>query len=84
MKGALLQILLDGGYFLDPPTPGGDEADFAPHMKKPVLIVNGRYDFSFPLKEAQDPLFAMLGTPSADKRHVILVAPHGISAERPI
>ena len=41
-------VLLDGGYFLDPPPPGGDQADFAPRMKMPVLMVNGRYDFTFP------------------------------------
>ena len=40
-------IFLDGGYFLDPPPPGGDQADFAPRMKKPVLMVNGRYDYVF-------------------------------------
>ena len=76
-------IFLDGGYFLDPPTPGGDEADFAPRVKQPVLMVNGRYDYVFPLDKAQDPLFAMLGTPEKDKRHLILDTPHDVTAQRP-
>ncbi len=42
-------VFLDGGYFLDPPPPGGDQADIAPHMKKPVLMLNGRYDYTFSL-----------------------------------
>jgi serine/threonine protein kinase/formylglycine-generating enzyme required for sulfatase activity/dienelactone hydrolase len=76
-------ILLDGGYFLETPPPGGDQADFAPRMKRPVLMVNGRYDFTFPLEKAQNPLFEMLGTPAEDKRHVILETPHDVTEQRP-
>ena len=49
-------ILLDGGFFLETPPRGGDQADFAPRMKRPVLMVNGRYDFTFPLEKAQRPV----------------------------
>lgn len=77
-------VYLDGGYFLDAPPPGGDQADFAPRMKKPVLMVNGRYDFTFPVKTAQDPLFKMLGTPEGDKRHLILDTPHDVTEQRPL
>ncbi|HMH15870.1 MAG TPA: protein kinase [Edaphobacter sp.] len=76
-------IFLDGGYFLDAPPPGGDQADFAPRMKKPVLMVNGRYDFTFSLKKSQEPLFNMLGTPAEDKKHVILETPHDVTEQRP-
>ncbi len=76
-------IFLDGGFFLDPPAAGRDQADFAPRLKLPVLMVNGRYDFSFSLDRAQRPLFRMLGTPDADKRHVLLETPHDVSARRP-
>jgi eukaryotic-like serine/threonine-protein kinase len=76
-------IFLDGGYFLFPPTPGNDQADFAPRLKLPVLMVNGRYDYSFSLDRAQNPLFAMLGTPAADKRHLVLDTPHDVTEQRP-
>ncbi|MEI9978984.1 MAG: protein kinase [Edaphobacter sp.] len=76
-------IFLDGGYFLDPPPPGGDQADFAPRMKKPVLMVNGRYDYTFSVEDAQNPLFRMLGTPEADKKHVLLETPHDVTEDRP-
>ena len=76
-------IFLDGGYFLFPPPPGADQADFAPRMKKPVLMVNGRYDFSFSLEKSQNPLFAMLGTTADDKRHVVLDTPHDVTQQRP-
>ena len=76
-------IFLDGGYFLVPVPPGLDQADFAPRLKKPVLMVNGRYDYTFPVQTSQDPLFRMLGTPAADKRHVILETPHDVTEDRP-
>jgi eukaryotic-like serine/threonine-protein kinase len=76
-------IFLDGGYFLFPPPAGADQADFAPRMKKPVLMVNGRYDFSFSLEKSQNPLYAMLGTPADDKRHVVLDTPHDVTQQRP-
>jgi eukaryotic-like serine/threonine-protein kinase len=76
-------IFLDGGYFLFPPTPGNDQADFAPRLKMPVLMVNGRYDYAFSLDRAQNPLFAMLGTPAGDKRHLVLDTPHDVTEQRP-
>jgi len=76
-------IFLDGGYFLQQPQAGVDQADFAPRMKKPVLMVNGRYDYTFPLATSQDPLFRMLGTPAAEKSHVVLDTPHDVTEQRP-
>jgi dienelactone hydrolase len=75
-------IFLDGGYFLQQPPPGGDAADFAPRLKKPVLMVNGRYDYTFPVVKAQNPLFEMLGTPLANKSHVVLDTPHDVTEQR--
>jgi eukaryotic-like serine/threonine-protein kinase len=77
-------ILLDGGYFLTRLPPGVDQADYAPRLKIPVLMVNGRYDYTFPPETSQDPLFRMLGTPAADKRHVVLDTPHDVSEDRPV
>ena len=76
-------VFLDGGFFLDKPSAGRDQADFAPRLKIPVLMVNGRYDFSFSLQRAQLPLFQMLGTRKADKKHVVLESPHDVRAKRP-
>ena len=75
-------VFLDGGYFLEKLPPGVDQADFAPRLKAPVLMVNGRYDYTFPPETSQDPLFRMLGTPAADKRHVVLDTPHDVSEQR--
>lgn len=76
-------IFLDGGFFLDPSPAGGDQADFAPRMKKPVLMVNGRYDYVFSAQLSQDPMFNMLGTAPKDKEHIVLETPHDVTEQRP-
>ncbi|HXE30232.1 MAG TPA: bifunctional serine/threonine-protein kinase/formylglycine-generating enzyme family protein, partial [Terriglobales bacterium] len=76
-------VWLDGGYFLDPPVPGGDQAEFATRLKIPVLMVNGKYDYVFAVEPAQNPLFNMLATPPADKRHVLLDTAHDVTDRRP-
>jgi len=76
-------VFLDGGYFQqEHPAPGMDQADFAPRLTKPVLMVNGRYDATFPFESSQAPLFRMLGTPKADKRHVVFDTPHDVRLRR--
>ncbi len=75
-------IFLDGGFFLGASSPATDQVNFAPRLKKPVLMVNGRYDYTFSLERAQMPLFRMLGSPEADKRHIVLEAPHDVTNRR--
>src|SRR4029078_9265612 len=77
-------LLCPAGFSsLAPPLAGRDQADFAPRLELPVLMVNGRYDFSFSLERAQEPLFRMLAAPAADKRHVVLDSPHDVRLRRP-
>jgi formylglycine-generating enzyme required for sulfatase activity/tRNA A-37 threonylcarbamoyl transferase component Bud32 len=76
-------VFLDGGYFLQQPSPGADQADFVPRLKKPVLMVNGRFDYTFPPETSQDPMFRMLGTPPNEKSHVVLDTPHDVTEQRP-
>jgi pimeloyl-ACP methyl ester carboxylesterase len=52
-------------------------------MKKPVLMVNGRYDYVFSVNLAQNPMFNMLGTPPTDKQHIVLEASHDVTEQRP-
>lgn len=41
-----------------------------------MLMLNGREDFTFPIQESQRPMFRLLGTPDADKRHVVYDGGH--------
>jgi pimeloyl-ACP methyl ester carboxylesterase len=46
-----------------------------PHVKIPVLMINGRDDFSAS-QAAQERVFELLGTPPEHKRHVALDGGH--------
>jgi dienelactone hydrolase len=52
------------------PPPEIDPINFATRVTTPVLMLNGRDDFTFPVESSQTPMFQMLGTPPADKRRV--------------
>ena len=69
-------VLLSGGFETWTIPPEADPVNFAPRVKQPVLMVNGRDDFDLPYASAQVPLFKMLGTAAADKRHAVLEGGH--------
>jgi eukaryotic-like serine/threonine-protein kinase len=69
-------VLWAGGFPMNTRLPEVDEINFAPHVKTPVLMLNGRQDFTFPLEASQKPMFKWLGTPEADKRHGIYEGGH--------
>jgi eukaryotic-like serine/threonine-protein kinase len=71
-------VLADGGCEVWKTLPEEDPLNFVPHIKIPVLMINGRYDFGIPLETCQLPFFRLLGTPAADKRQVLLDSGHGI------
>ncbi len=73
-------IFLDGGFFTEKPLPGTDQADFAPHVHAPTLLITGKYDWIFFGKDA---LVRMLGAPAADKRVVVFDTAHDVSEQRP-
>lgn len=60
-------ILWSGGLPTSANPPEVDPLNFAPRVTTPVLMLNGRDDFTFPVATSQEPLFRLLGTPAADK-----------------
>lgn len=66
------------GFYLERMSAEVDPINFAPRMKIPVLILNGRYDFTFPESSSQLPLFQTLGTPAAHKRRVVYDSGHNL------
>jgi hypothetical protein len=53
-----------------------DPFHFAPHVKIPTLMLNGRDDFDYPLESSQEPLFRLLGTSEKDKSHIFWEGGH--------
>jgi pimeloyl-ACP methyl ester carboxylesterase len=69
-------VLLAGGFETWNMPAEVDPVNFAPRVTQPVLMVNGREDFDLPYDTAQVPMFDMLGTAAADKRHVVMEGGH--------
>jgi cephalosporin-C deacetylase-like acetyl esterase len=69
-------VLWSGGFPMTTRLPEIDEINFAPRVKTPVLMLNGRQDFTFPFESSQKPMFKWLGTPEADKNHGIYDGGH--------
>jgi dienelactone hydrolase len=60
------------------PPPERNPLNFAPRIRKPILMLNGKYDTAFPLQISQIPLYKFLGTPETDKYHKIYETGHFI------
>jgi serine/threonine protein kinase/formylglycine-generating enzyme required for sulfatase activity/cephalosporin-C deacetylase-like acetyl esterase len=69
-------VLLGGGFEFAKKLPEADEINFAPRVKVPTLMVNGRFDHFFPLDTSQNVMFRFLGAPEKDKRHAVLEGGH--------
>jgi len=74
-------ILVVGGFILLPETkqvPHADQINFAPRVKTPILMINGRYDYIFPYERAQVPMYRFLGTPEEHKDHIVYDTDHNV------
>ena len=71
-----VSVLLSGGFDGAKKLPEVDEINFAPRVKVPTLMLNGRYDHFFPLETSQNVMFRFLGTPEKGKRHAVLDGGH--------
>lgn len=60
-----------------PSTPEVDPANALPRVHQPTLLLSGEFDAMIPLDNASR-YFALLGTPAAEKRHVVAIGGHFI------
>jgi hypothetical protein len=59
-------VLIGGGYSEKPLQPEVEPFKYAPHVKIPVLMINGRHDIWWPLHSSQTPFYEDLGTPDKE------------------
>jgi eukaryotic-like serine/threonine-protein kinase len=71
-------VLQSGGFYSVKVLPEADQFNFAPRVKVPVLMLNGRYDYYFSLLAYQDPMFRLLGSRPEQKRHIVYDAGHDL------
>jgi eukaryotic-like serine/threonine-protein kinase len=67
-------VLISGGMGTGRPLPESDMLNFAPRIRVPTLMVNGKGDFAYPLETAQRPLFRLIG--AEQKHHAIFNGGH--------
>jgi formylglycine-generating enzyme required for sulfatase activity/dienelactone hydrolase len=58
--------------------PEADPFNYVTRLTIPVLMLNGRHDMFFPLETSQKPMYQLLGTPEAQKRHVVAEGGHDV------
>jgi hypothetical protein len=68
--------VLAGGFDAAKKLPEVDEINFAPRVRVPTLLVDGRYDNIFPLEPSQNVMFRFLGADEKYKRHAVLDGGH--------
>jgi eukaryotic-like serine/threonine-protein kinase len=72
-------IVAMGG--LDPgvrPHPEVDPANYAPRVRLPILMLNGRYDLVAPLESSARPMFDLLGTSPENKALRVYDSDHAV------
>jgi eukaryotic-like serine/threonine-protein kinase len=73
-----VNVLVLGGLDFQRSLPEADVINFLPHVKQPTLMLNGRYDFFFPVQSSQEPLYRFLGSKKEEKKHLIYDTGHNI------
>jgi cephalosporin-C deacetylase-like acetyl esterase len=71
-------VLISPGFNTQMSLPEVDQLNFAPRIKVPVLMLNGRFDFIYAPEISQLPMFRLLGTPKENKRRVVYDTGHNI------
>ena len=77
-------VLLAGGFPVTRELPELDLINFMPRVTLPLLMLNGRLDFEYPVETSQKPMFRFLGTPAEHKDHKIFEAGHAIIPIQPM
>jgi dienelactone hydrolase len=82
LEPRLKTSVLQGAGISGEAAPEIDWRTYAPRVRMPTLMLNGRYDFGAPVETVQRPLFALLGTPAEHKRHTLFETGHALPIER--
>ena len=71
-----VNILIVGGLTGRLSLPEIDQINYISRVKIPTLMLNGRYDFTFPYDNTVVPFYNLLGTPAKDKRLCVYETDH--------
>jgi eukaryotic-like serine/threonine-protein kinase len=49
-----------------------------PRVKQPTLMLNGHYDFFFPVESTQEPFYKLLGSKKDEKKRLLYESGHAV------
>jgi dienelactone hydrolase len=75
IKASMLYV---AGLTMERGRPEVEPINHLPRISTPVLMLNGKYDFFFPLETAQKPFFEFLGTPAEHKQWIVYEGGHDV------
>lgn len=55
--------------------------NYVTRVTPPVIMINGEYDYFFPVETTQRPMFELIGTPEEDKKWVVFPGSHSVPKE---
>jgi len=71
-------VLALGGLDFHRSLPEVDTINFISRVKQPVLMLNGQYDFFFPVESTQDPFYRLLGSRKEQKKRLLYETGHNL------
>jgi hypothetical protein len=74
-------VLYVAGLYFQSSLPEVDGINYVTRVKQPVIMINGEYDYFFPLETSQRPMFELFGTPEKDKKWVVFPGSHSVPRE---
>jgi eukaryotic-like serine/threonine-protein kinase len=77
-----VSVLYVAGLDFERARPEVDPINFLSRVTIPTLMLNGRYDFFFPVETSQVPMFRLLGTPADQKKYVLEEGSHFVPRTR--
>jgi len=71
-------LVLAGLYIRNDELPETSGASYLPRVTIPTIMLNGKYDQTFPLETSQKPFFDLLGTPPEHKKMILYNEGHSL------
>lgn len=71
-------ILYVAGLLFQRALPEVDQINYVSRVTQPTLMLNGEFDFFFPVATSQKPMYELLGTRPADKEYKVYPGAHSV------
>jgi len=73
-----INVLYVAGLLFQRALPEVDQIHYVGRVTAPTLMINGEFDFFFPVETSQKPLYDLLGAEEENKRYVVYPGSHSV------